>query len=198
MVQRSPPDLTEAAWTLLAPLIPAAKVSSRPRTTDMREVVNAIFYVLRGGCQWLWSAILLRCSCFEPTDTSSPVTMCLEEHQSSWPTALLGARRQSPCGCGSRGYADPRGPWGQSSSRHNASAGDAAGADVPSPSRRPHQTPRCGTERASAACPASVGARGGFGWGRLQGKLIPPAKHFDDHYGRERDLGPQYPQEIQA
>jgi putative transposase len=45
-------DLTEAEWTLLAPLIPTAKPGGRPRTTDMREVVNAIFYILRGGCQW--------------------------------------------------------------------------------------------------------------------------------------------------
>src|SRR6516225_8712904 len=52
MEQRYPTDLTEAEWTLLAPLIPVAKPGGRPRTTDMREVVNAIFYVLRGGCQW--------------------------------------------------------------------------------------------------------------------------------------------------
>ena len=52
LVQRSPTDLTEAEWTLLAPLIPVAKSGGRPRTTDMREVVNVIFYVLRGGCQW--------------------------------------------------------------------------------------------------------------------------------------------------
>jgi transposase len=51
-VQRYPPDLTEAAWTLLAPLLPAAKRGGCPRTTDMRAVINAIFYVLRGGCQW--------------------------------------------------------------------------------------------------------------------------------------------------
>ena len=48
MGQRYPTDLTEAEWTLLAPLIPVAKPGGRPRTTDMREVVNAIFYVLRG------------------------------------------------------------------------------------------------------------------------------------------------------
>ena len=42
MGQRYPTDLTEAEWTLLAPLIPAAKPGGRPRTTDMREVVNAI------------------------------------------------------------------------------------------------------------------------------------------------------------
>ena len=52
MGQRYPTDLTEAEWTLLAPLIPTAKPGGRPRTTDRREVVNAIFYILRGGCQW--------------------------------------------------------------------------------------------------------------------------------------------------
>ena len=50
--QRYPTDLTEAEWTILAPLMPAAKHGGRPRTTDIREVINAIFYVLRGGCQW--------------------------------------------------------------------------------------------------------------------------------------------------
>jgi putative transposase len=43
MGQRSPTDLTDAAWTLLAPLISTAKPGGRPRTTDMREVVHAIF-----------------------------------------------------------------------------------------------------------------------------------------------------------
>ena len=52
MVQRYPADLTDTEWTLLAPLIPTAKPGGRPRTTDMREVVNAILYSLRSGCQW--------------------------------------------------------------------------------------------------------------------------------------------------
>jgi putative transposase len=52
MVQRYPTDLTEMEWTLLAPLMPAAKPDGRPRTTDMREVVNATLYILRSGCQW--------------------------------------------------------------------------------------------------------------------------------------------------
>ena len=51
-MQRYPTDLTEAEWTILASLIPAAKPGGRPRTTDMREVVNAILYNLRSGCQW--------------------------------------------------------------------------------------------------------------------------------------------------
>ena len=50
-MQRYPTDLTEAEWTLLAPLIPAAKPGGRPRTTDMREVVNAILDSLWSGCQ---------------------------------------------------------------------------------------------------------------------------------------------------
>jgi putative transposase len=45
------PRISPRQWTLLAPLIPVAKPGGRPRTTDMHEVVNAIFYVLRGGCQ---------------------------------------------------------------------------------------------------------------------------------------------------
>jgi transposase len=52
MVQRYPTDLTDTAWTVLTPLIPTAKPGGRPRTTDMREVVNAIFYILRRGGPW--------------------------------------------------------------------------------------------------------------------------------------------------
>ncbi len=37
---------------LLAPLLPVARAGGRPRTTDLRAVVNAIFYLLRTGCQW--------------------------------------------------------------------------------------------------------------------------------------------------
>lgn len=47
-----PSDLTDAEWKILEPLIPPAKEGGRPRTTDMREVLNAIFYVNRTGCQW--------------------------------------------------------------------------------------------------------------------------------------------------
>ena len=59
-MQCYPTDLTEAEWTIVAPCIPAANPSGRPRTTDLREVVNAIFYVLRSGCQWRrlpWASI---------------------------------------------------------------------------------------------------------------------------------------------
>jgi putative transposase len=45
-------DVSDAAWVLLAPLLPAARPGGRPRTTDIRAVINAIFYLLRTGCQW--------------------------------------------------------------------------------------------------------------------------------------------------
>src|SRR5215467_7742785 len=45
-------DLTDEEWAILEPLIPPAKPGGRPRTIDMREVVNGIFYLLKTGCQW--------------------------------------------------------------------------------------------------------------------------------------------------
>jgi putative transposase len=46
-----PSDLTDQQWAILEPLIPVSKVG-RPRVNDMREVLNAIFYQARSGCQW--------------------------------------------------------------------------------------------------------------------------------------------------
>jgi transposase len=45
-------DLTDAEWALIEPYLPPIKTVGRPRTTDLREVVNAIFYLLRSGCPW--------------------------------------------------------------------------------------------------------------------------------------------------
>ncbi len=53
MKRRSyPSDLTEEEWAILEPLIPPAKPGGHPRTTDMREVINAILYLDRTGAQW--------------------------------------------------------------------------------------------------------------------------------------------------
>jgi len=46
-----PSDLTDAQWAIIEPLIPTPGVG-RPRIIDTREVVNAIFYLNRSGCQW--------------------------------------------------------------------------------------------------------------------------------------------------
>ena len=47
-----PSDLTDARWAILEPLLPPARTCGRPRKTDLREVVNAIFYRNRNGCTW--------------------------------------------------------------------------------------------------------------------------------------------------
>jgi putative transposase len=47
-----PSDLTDEQWAVLQPLIPPARPGGRPRKTDMRRVVNALFYVTRQGCTW--------------------------------------------------------------------------------------------------------------------------------------------------
>ncbi len=52
MRKRYSTDLTDEQWAIIAPLIPPAKEGGRPRTTDMREVVNACLYISRTGCQW--------------------------------------------------------------------------------------------------------------------------------------------------
>src|SRR5215468_2883286 len=45
-------DLSDAQWALLEPMLPPPIPSGAPRTTDLREVLNAIFYVLTNGCAW--------------------------------------------------------------------------------------------------------------------------------------------------
>src|SRR5256885_16320547 len=53
--KKYPSDLTDEQWAILGPLIPPAKQSNRggrPRTVDMREVLNTLFYLNRSGCQW--------------------------------------------------------------------------------------------------------------------------------------------------
>src|SRR6201997_445007 len=49
---RYPSDLTDGEWALIEPMIPPAKRGGRPRDVNVREALNAIFYVLSTGCQW--------------------------------------------------------------------------------------------------------------------------------------------------
>jgi putative transposase len=51
MIDRYPSDMIDAEWVIVEPFIPEARPGGRPRTIDMREVMNAIRYVLRTGCQ---------------------------------------------------------------------------------------------------------------------------------------------------
>src|SRR4051812_47740751 len=45
-------DVSDEEWALLEPHLPAPCLTGRPRAWPMREIVNAIFYVLRSGCAW--------------------------------------------------------------------------------------------------------------------------------------------------
>jgi putative transposase len=47
-----PTDLTDAQWKLIEPLLPEARPGGRPRSVDLREVLDGIFYVVKGGVPW--------------------------------------------------------------------------------------------------------------------------------------------------
>jgi putative transposase len=47
-----PTDLSDAEWNYIEPHLPAPKGYGRPRTHDLREILNAVFYLLKSGCQW--------------------------------------------------------------------------------------------------------------------------------------------------
>jgi len=50
--QSYPTDLTDAEWKILEPLVPPVKFGGHPADHARREIVNAILYALRSGCQW--------------------------------------------------------------------------------------------------------------------------------------------------
>jgi putative transposase len=52
MRKEYPTDLTPEQWALIEPLLPPAKHGGRPRTVDLREVLNTLLYQARTGCQW--------------------------------------------------------------------------------------------------------------------------------------------------
>ena len=45
-------DTTDEEWAVIAPFMPPACERGRPRTTELRGVVNALFYIAQTGCQW--------------------------------------------------------------------------------------------------------------------------------------------------
>lgn len=61
---RYPSDMTDREWALSAPFIPPARTGGRRRTTDMREVLNALLYLASAGCAWR-----LLPKCFPPVST---------------------------------------------------------------------------------------------------------------------------------
>ena len=51
-LKASASDLSDQEWDILEPLVPQAKPGGRPRSVDMRQILNGIFYLLRSGCAW--------------------------------------------------------------------------------------------------------------------------------------------------
>jgi transposase len=47
-----PTDLSDKEWALIKHLVPEAKPGGRPEAYTKREILNAIFYLLRSGCSW--------------------------------------------------------------------------------------------------------------------------------------------------
>jgi putative transposase len=45
-------DLSDAEWSYVKPHIPAPKAPGRPRVHPLREILDAIFYIVRSGCAW--------------------------------------------------------------------------------------------------------------------------------------------------
>jgi Putative transposase of IS4/5 family (DUF4096) len=45
-------DLSDAEWALVEPYLPAPRAPGRPRIHPLREILDAVFYVVRGGCTW--------------------------------------------------------------------------------------------------------------------------------------------------
>jgi putative transposase len=45
-------DLADREWALLEPLRPPGLAGGRPRSVNLRVILNSLLYVLRSGCQW--------------------------------------------------------------------------------------------------------------------------------------------------
>jgi putative transposase len=51
-VKRYPSDLNDKRWEIIRALLPEALPNGRPRTIDLRKLINAILYIVRSGCAW--------------------------------------------------------------------------------------------------------------------------------------------------
>jgi transposase len=50
--KRYPSDMTDEEWAAVEPLLPRASPTGRKRLIDLQEVLNAIRYMVRSGCEW--------------------------------------------------------------------------------------------------------------------------------------------------
>src|ERR1700709_612813 len=92
-----PSDLSDTEWRIIGRLLPAPKPGGRPRTTELRSAVNAIFYVLRSGCAWRmlprdfppFSTVYMYFKQWRNDGTWEKIHTCFE----TAPGGLKGARR---------------------------------------------------------------------------------------------------------
>ena len=47
-----PTDLSDEEWSYIEPYLPTPKAPGRPRVHPLREILDAIFYIVRSGCAW--------------------------------------------------------------------------------------------------------------------------------------------------
>ncbi len=47
-----PTDMTDGEWEVVQALLPPASKRGRPREVDLREIINALLYMVRSGCAW--------------------------------------------------------------------------------------------------------------------------------------------------
>ncbi len=52
MRKRYPTDLSDAEWKCIEPHLPTPRAAGRPRRHSLREILNAIFYIVKSGCAW--------------------------------------------------------------------------------------------------------------------------------------------------
>ena len=43
-------DLSDTEWSFLEPHLPAPRTTGRPKMHSTREILDAVFYIVRGGC----------------------------------------------------------------------------------------------------------------------------------------------------
>src|SRR5512144_3249618 len=90
-----PSDVTDAQWNLIEPHLPPGPGGGRPRKTKMRDVLDAILYILRTGCQWRYL----------PGDLPPKSTVWREWHSvKRKPKITKGLRLESPYVFGDRFY----------------------------------------------------------------------------------------------
>jgi putative transposase len=107
-----PSDISDEEWDILEPLIPSVKSGGRPRTTNMREVINAIWYVLRTGCQWRmiphefppWSTVWSYFRIWRKTGVWEQMHTCLRERLRSRLGREPKPIRENESKRGERGY----------------------------------------------------------------------------------------------